>query len=474
MPSPNSESPVELTTRSAALHVSVPDAIYNSWPHARKSAWDRRFFSPERYFYKFPVPGSTRARGPLTLGEHFTFLAALRRLPPPCDWGTFSLLIPGRIGAECRTYFHMLRAAGFVSSGGIVKPLPKYINSKISSLSKTKISVYLRRSLKKFVSKRPPGSVNTWLIRPVQQEGRRFGRVSSLLNTVSNKKEKKVLCQLPLSNEFKKQNRAGSVPTAEIRDDNDDTHSSVGSTSSSIVTEIDLCSDSTSCYNNSTAHRYEKEETSDLSTRCTEADSTEDVFEAEVHHSFTLSKEIVENNMSTIASSCKTGINLHTGSDYMQVDVLFTASQGNHVSAPLCLCETKNEGGSTPTLKVCTGHNEEITSAGREQVKQDSLQGRIHWVAKMLQIFVDDGSCANGTGIERIHWVERCSLLQRFENFIDEVIVAQQQGRIATMEDVDEYYSERIQWFVNQVGELSRRQDSDRFANRRLREVMVM
>lgn len=372
----------------------------------------------------------------------------------------------------------MLRAAGFVSSAGIVKPLPKYISSKISSLSKTKISVYLRRSLKKFVPKRPLASVNACLIRPMQREGRRLGRVTSSFNTFSPKKQE-VFCQLPLSNEFKKRISAAAVPFAEIKDSNEDTHSSVGSTSSSIVTEIDLCSDSTSCYNNNKAHRYEKEETSDLATRCAEAEGTEDVFEAEVHQSFTVSTEVVEEDMTSIAfCEGKNDINLHTGTDYMQVDVVFTASQGSHnndSSASARLGETKNRDDGTPTLTHRSRH-EEITKASvgeNEQVRQNARNGRVYSVARMLQIFADEG-CANATGIERIHWVERRSLLQRFENFIDELIAEQQQGRIATMEDVDERYSERLQWFVDQVGDLQRRQDRDRFANRRLREVMVI
>lgn len=157
--------PLFLTPNSLALHVPVQSSVFASWSDTQQRAWNRRFVSPSHYFSNFVHPNIKPARcnkslSKFSVKEHYSFLAALSRLPAPCDWSAFSLLLPGRNGTECRKYFKLCRDAGFVTHKG-------YVKQKSSLISKARSGhvLLLKRVLKKFVPPRKllPSTDDFWL-----------------------------------------------------------------------------------------------------------------------------------------------------------------------------------------------------------------------------------------------------------------------------------------------------------------------
>lgn len=177
-----------------ALQVHVPESQFDTWSPLRQKAWKRRFKSPARYFYRFLHPQMSPAPQPrFTLREHSMFLAAIHRFSAPYEWGAISLLIPGRVGAQCRRYFKLLRSADFIESTGTLKPIP-YPRAHSEAMTSAS-PVFLRRTLRKFFPTRLP-YVNDALVRPATPG---LSRKRSLSTSPARRSRKRRLGDIPLN-----------------------------------------------------------------------------------------------------------------------------------------------------------------------------------------------------------------------------------------------------------------------------------
>lgn len=180
-----------LTKASRALHTPVQPHHYASWTAARRRAWDRRRLSPDAYFYDYVHPSFTPITTRFSPAEHALFLAALHHVSSPRRWGTVSLLVPGRVGAQCRRYFHRIGRAGFITfSGAVRKTLTARAHVSDPASKKRKLSsanaLFLRRVLKKFIPQHLP-QVDDTMLRPV---GKRFLRkISKVQQSEDNDEE---------------------------------------------------------------------------------------------------------------------------------------------------------------------------------------------------------------------------------------------------------------------------------------------
>ncbi|KAJ8900962.1 hypothetical protein NDN08_000259 [Rhodosorus marinus] len=74
----------------------------DSWPEARRKAWERRSFNLNSYSYRYTDPGETQRQGPWTDEERELFLKLLKTHSfSEGKWGIFSRSVPGRVGYQC-------------------------------------------------------------------------------------------------------------------------------------------------------------------------------------------------------------------------------------------------------------------------------------------------------------------------------------------------------------------------------------
>jgi hypothetical protein len=109
-----------LPVLSEMLVTSESPPAFDEWPSARQRAWNRRVRDPNIYLMQYPIYAEetcdcSSLRWRWSIKEHVLFLAALHDYYPfGHSWGIFSAMVPGRNGAECRSYFRLLVRTGKV------------------------------------------------------------------------------------------------------------------------------------------------------------------------------------------------------------------------------------------------------------------------------------------------------------------------------------------------------------------------
>jgi hypothetical protein len=69
--------------------------------------------NPNAYFYRHVAPDQTKRTGPWNNDEKELFLEAIKVHPPNTGkWGLFATHIPGRVGYQCRNFYHRLLQSG--------------------------------------------------------------------------------------------------------------------------------------------------------------------------------------------------------------------------------------------------------------------------------------------------------------------------------------------------------------------------
>ena len=89
-----------------------PDEIL-FWSPAKKSAWEARNINPNAFYYRHCDPGVTKRTGAWDEDEKKMFMKAIKVHPPnQGKWGLFARQIPGRVGYQCRNFYHRLLESG--------------------------------------------------------------------------------------------------------------------------------------------------------------------------------------------------------------------------------------------------------------------------------------------------------------------------------------------------------------------------
>ena len=83
------------------------------WSTAKRQSFQTLKTNPNAYYYRHVAPGETKRNGPWTEDEKRLFLEVIKIHPPTQGkWGLFAKHIPGRVGYQCRNFYHRLLESG--------------------------------------------------------------------------------------------------------------------------------------------------------------------------------------------------------------------------------------------------------------------------------------------------------------------------------------------------------------------------
>ena len=83
------------------------------WSPAKRQSWEARKTNPNAFYYRHVEPGQVKRTGPWDDTEKEAFMRAIKLHPPTQGkWGLFAMNIPGRVGYQCRNFYHRLLESG--------------------------------------------------------------------------------------------------------------------------------------------------------------------------------------------------------------------------------------------------------------------------------------------------------------------------------------------------------------------------
>lgn len=83
------------------------------WSAAKRQAYESIETNPNAFYYRHVAPGQKKKTGPWDDDEKELFLKAMKMHPPSQGrWGLFAQYIPGRVGYQCRNFYHRLLKSG--------------------------------------------------------------------------------------------------------------------------------------------------------------------------------------------------------------------------------------------------------------------------------------------------------------------------------------------------------------------------
>ena len=142
---------------SSEKQVVVHPPEYDTWLPAKKQSWDQMYTNPNAFYFRHRPPGEEIIKGPWSEDEKKLFIEKLRKTPKiGKDWGDFARDIPGRVGYQCRSYFHKL-----VESGELQKIAPEI-----------QIEIPTKKDLRKNIPKLEDAPQKIYLKVPEQQESK--------------------------------------------------------------------------------------------------------------------------------------------------------------------------------------------------------------------------------------------------------------------------------------------------------------
>ena len=105
-----------------------------TWSSAKRTAWASIKTNPNAFFYRHVAPGVEKRTGAWDEKEKKLFMEAIKVHPPSTGkWGLFAQLIPGRVGYQCRNYYHRLLQTGELTA--LTGELEKIRRKKHSDIS---------------------------------------------------------------------------------------------------------------------------------------------------------------------------------------------------------------------------------------------------------------------------------------------------------------------------------------------------
>eukprot|EP00486_Rosalina_sp_Unknown_P004294 CAMPEP_0201571690 /NCGR_PEP_ID=MMETSP0190_2-20130828/14577_1 /ASSEMBLY_ACC=CAM_ASM_000263 /TAXON_ID=37353 /ORGANISM="Rosalina sp." /LENGTH=776 /DNA_ID=CAMNT_0047996609 /DNA_START=97 /DNA_END=2424 /DNA_ORIENTATION=- len=87
---------------------------FEGWSAARVKAWKNKAVNPNAYHYRFNLPGEEAVNGGLREVEIKPFMERVKELGVNVHWGTFSMVIKGRVGYQCSNYWRQFMKDGWV------------------------------------------------------------------------------------------------------------------------------------------------------------------------------------------------------------------------------------------------------------------------------------------------------------------------------------------------------------------------
>jgi len=120
--------------------VDIPEEIA-TWSPAKKSAWEARNVNPNAFYYRHVEPGQVKRTGAWDEDEKKMFMKAIKVHPPnQGKWGLFAMQIPGRVGYQCRNFYHRLLESGELKADDLPGE-PVVIKKRQRKNTKSKVSV---------------------------------------------------------------------------------------------------------------------------------------------------------------------------------------------------------------------------------------------------------------------------------------------------------------------------------------------
>lgn len=95
------------------------------WSPAKRHAWESLDSNPNAFYYRHVAPGVKKRTGVWTEKEKKLFMEAVKLHPPSQGkWGLFAMNIPGRVGYQCRNFYHRLLETGELKEDFVETPKP--------------------------------------------------------------------------------------------------------------------------------------------------------------------------------------------------------------------------------------------------------------------------------------------------------------------------------------------------------------
>lgn len=83
------------------------------WSAAKRQSWEAIETNPNAFYYRHVAPGQVKKTGAWDEQEKKMFMEAIKVHPPSQGkWGLFARHIPGRVGYQCRNFYHRLLESG--------------------------------------------------------------------------------------------------------------------------------------------------------------------------------------------------------------------------------------------------------------------------------------------------------------------------------------------------------------------------
>ena len=97
------------------------------WSAAKRQSWAAIETNPNAFYYRHVAPGQTKRTGAWDEREKKLFMETIKIHPPSQGkWGLFAQHIPGRVGYQCRNFYHRLLESGELTGDEIIsEPKPE-------------------------------------------------------------------------------------------------------------------------------------------------------------------------------------------------------------------------------------------------------------------------------------------------------------------------------------------------------------
>ncbi|OHT14861.1 hypothetical protein TRFO_42869 [Tritrichomonas foetus] len=150
------------------------------WSEAKRQSWAAINTNPNAFYYRHCAPGQKKKTGAWSDEEKKLFMEVIKVHPPSQGkWGLLAMHIPGRVGYQCRNYYHRL-----LETGELVEENPPPSAKESPANEKKKKSTSPKKSSKAKPSKDTPANQteNPIQIEPIDEPPKNHSH--------KNKKEK--------------------------------------------------------------------------------------------------------------------------------------------------------------------------------------------------------------------------------------------------------------------------------------------
>lgn len=106
-------TPTRKSKKSSSKGSKEDPADIAFWSPAKRQSWEAMKTNPNAFYYRHVDPGVVKRTGAWDEREKELFMKAIKIHPPSQGkWGLFAKNIPGRVGYQCRNFYHRLLESG--------------------------------------------------------------------------------------------------------------------------------------------------------------------------------------------------------------------------------------------------------------------------------------------------------------------------------------------------------------------------